>query len=171
MCMSPIRFLNFRNQQFSHNTFWWHLIFFLRSPILVSYQKFRQLLTHPLYTESHITFINNFLYLVFMSCFIWYSFVISRSLAARESWLSAEIQSAYTKAPTDLDIQQPLHYAYIYVWITGRCPWCNGYRRRKWTRRHEFKSWMRLIVFSHSTNTLGKGMNPIILPPWRNMGK
>ena len=21
-----------------------------------------------------------------------------------------------------------------------RCPWCNGYRRRKWTRRHEFKS-------------------------------
>ena len=43
------------------------------------------------------------------------------------------------------------------------CPWCNGYRRRKWTRRHEFKSWTRLI--SHSTNTPGKGMNPIILPP------
>ena len=21
-----------------------------------------------------------------------------------------------------------------------RCPWCNGYCRRKWTRRHEFKS-------------------------------
>ena len=21
-----------------------------------------------------------------------------------------------------------------------RCPWCNGYRRRNWTRRHEFKS-------------------------------
>ena len=45
-----------------------------------------------------------------------------------------------------------------------RCLWCNGYRRRKWTRRHEFKSWTRLIAFSHSTNTLGKGMNPIILP-------
>ena len=29
----------------------------------------------------------------------------------------------------------------------------------------EFKSWTRLIAFSHSTNTLGKGMNPIILPP------
>ncbi len=28
-----------------------------------------------------------------------------------------------------------------------RCPWCNGYRRRKWTRRHEFKSWTRLIAF------------------------
>ena len=29
--------------------------------------------------------------------------------------------------------------------VFGRCPWCNGYRRRKWTRRHEFKSWTRLI--------------------------
>ena len=27
------------------------------------------------------------------------------------------------------------------------CPWCNGYRHRKWTRRHEFKSWTRLIAF------------------------
>ena len=27
-----------------------------------------------------------------------------------------------------------------------RCPWCNGYRRRKWARRHEFKSWTRLIT-------------------------
>ena len=51
--------------------------------------------------------------------------------------------------------------------ITWRCPWCNGYRRRNWTRRHEFKSWTDCI--SHSTNTLGKGMNPIILPP--AMGK
>ena len=25
----------------------------------------------------------------------------------------------------------------------GRCPWGNGYRRRIWTRRHEFKSWTR----------------------------
>ena len=50
---------------------------------------------------------------------------------------------------------------------TDRCPWCNGYCRRIWTRRHEFKSWTSCI--SHSTNTLGKGMNPIILPP--AMGK
>ena len=48
--------------------------------------------------------------------------------------------------------------------FTNSCPWCNCYRRRKWTRRHEFKSSTRLIAFSHSTNTLGKGMNPIILP-------
>ena len=34
-------------------------------------------------------------------------------------------------------------------WAKGpiRCLWYNGYRRRKWTRRHEFKSWMRLIAF------------------------
>ena len=58
---------------------------------------------------------------------------------------------------------------HILFWIlhsiiisTLRYPWCNGYRRRKWTRRHEF-------ISSHSTNILGKGMNPIILPP--AMGK
>ena len=28
----------------------------------------------------------------------------------------------------------------------GRCLWCNGYRRRNWTRRYEFKSWTRLIT-------------------------
>ena len=28
-----------------------------------------------------------------------------------------------------------------------RSTWFNGYRRRKWTRWHEFKSWMRLIAF------------------------
>ena len=43
--------------------------------------------------------------------------------------------------------------------------WCNGYRHRIWTRRHEFKSWTRADCISHSTNTLGKCMNPIILPP------
>ena len=37
-----------------------------------------------------------------------------------------------------------------------RCPWCNGYRRRKWTRRHEFKSWTRLIVFHIAVIPLGK---------------
>ena len=53
-------------------------------------------------------------------------------------------------------------FCHHYLW---RCLWCNGYRRRKWTRRHEFKSWTKTDCISHSTNTLGKGMNPIILPP------
>ena len=50
-----------------------------------------------------------------------------------------------------------------------RCPWCNGYRRREWTQRHEFKSWTRLVAFHIALLALGKGMNPITLPP--AMGK
>ena len=53
-----------------------------------------------------------------------------------------------------------------YYEIKWRCPWCNGYRRRKWTRQHKFKSLTRLIAFHIA---LGKDMNPIILPP--AMGK
>ena len=37
-----------------------------------------------------------------------------------------------------------------------RCPWCNGYSRRKWTRRHEFKSSTRLIAFHIALIPLGK---------------
>ena len=53
----------------------------------------------------------------------------------------------------------------------GRCPWCNGYRNGA-------RGEMVIVVgnghgdtssnpdcISHSTNTLGNGMNPIILPP------
>ena len=36
------------------------------------------------------------------------------------------------------------------------CPWCNCYRRRKWTRRLEFKSWTRLITFHIALIPLGK---------------
>ena len=42
---------------------------------------------------------------------------------------------------------------YMSVW---RYPGCNGYRRRKWTRRHEFKSWTRLIAFLITLIPLGK---------------
>ena len=37
-----------------------------------------------------------------------------------------------------------------------RCPWCCRYRRRKWTLRHEFKSWTRLIAFPIALIPLGK---------------
>ena len=37
-----------------------------------------------------------------------------------------------------------------------RCPWCNGYCRRKWTRRYEFKSWTRLIAFNIALIAFGK---------------
>ena len=33
---------------------------------------------------------------------------------------------------------------------------CNGYRRRKWIRRYEFKSWTRLIAFHIALILLGK---------------
>ena len=53
--------------------------------------------------------------------------------------------------------------------ITGRrCLWCNGYRRRIWTRQ-QIQILDKTDCIPHSTNTLGKGMNPIILPP--AMGK
>ena len=42
---------------------------------------------------------------------------------------------------------------HLSVW---RCPWCNCYRRRKWTRRHEFKSWTRLTAFHIALISLGK---------------
>ena len=35
-------------------------------------------------------------------------------------------------------------------------PWCYGYRRRKWTRRHEFKSWTKMIEFHIALIPLGK---------------
>ena len=38
----------------------------------------------------------------------------------------------------------------------NRCPWCDCYRRRKWTRRHEFKSWTRLVAFHIAPIPLGK---------------
>ena len=37
-----------------------------------------------------------------------------------------------------------------------RCPWCNGYRCRKLTQRHEFKSWTILIAFHIALLPLGK---------------
>ena len=60
-------------------------------------------------------------------------------------------------------------YIYIYIAVTHththththiynrirRCPWCNGYRRRKWTWRH-FKSWTKLFAFHIALISLGK---------------
>ena len=40
--------------------------------------------------------------------------------------------------------------------ISRRCPWSNGYRRRMWTRQHEFKSWTSLITFLIALIPLGK---------------
>ena len=47
-------------------------------------------------------------------------------------------------------------YYCVIMYTRRRCPWCNGYRRRKWTRRHEFKPWTRLIAFHIALIPLGK---------------
>ena len=51
------------------------------------------------------------------------------------------------------NILQPLYITFSNMW---RCPWCSHYRRRKWTRRHEFKSSTRLIAFHIALIPLGK---------------
>ena len=53
-----------------------------------------------------------------------------------------------------------------------RCPWCNYYRRRKWTRRHEFKSWTRLIAFHIALIPLEKVWIQLFsLQLWVNSGE
>ena len=55
---------------------------------------------------------------------------------------------------------------YIYEYIC-ECPWCNGYQKMDTATRVQILD--ETAYISHSTNTLRKGMNPIILPP--AMGK
>ena len=50
-------------------------------------------------------------------------------------------------------------------WCCGCCPWCNGYRHREMDTATRVQILDEADYISHSTNTLGKGMNPIILPP------
>ena len=54
-----------------------------------------------------------------------------------QSYLSTNI----VKAGTNTYFISKWSISYKY-----RCLLCNGYRRRKWTRRHEFKSWTRLFA-------------------------
>ena len=58
------------------------------------------------------------------------------------------IKRFYSQVIVKLILKNP-----VYLSI---CPWGNGYRRRKWTRRHEFKSWTRLIAFHIALIPLGK---------------
>ena len=44
----------------------------------------------------------------------------------------------------------------MYTYTGLGCPWCNGYRHRKWTRRYEFKSWTRLLAFHIALIPFGK---------------
>ena len=60
-------------------------------------------------------------------------------------------------------------FIHIY-WKYMICPWCNGYRRRKWIRRHEFKSWTRLIAFHIALIPLRKAwIQLFFLQLWLNI--
>ena len=50
-------------------------------------------------------------------------------------------------------------------YLFGRWPWGIGYRRRKWDTATRVQILNETDGISHSTNTIGKGTNPIILPP------
>ena len=55
---------------------------------------------------------------------------------------------------------------------TRRCPGCNGYCRRKWTRQREFKSWTRFITFHIALIPLGKVWIQLFsLQLWVNIGQ
>ena len=87
-----------------------------------------------------------------------------------ESYPSAEKESVYSTAPADTAKEviiftslflHLLAYPYLpnpstQAGYDTRCPWCSRYLRRKWTRRHDFKSWTRLIAFHIALILLGK---------------
>ena len=62
-------------------------------------------------------------------------------------------KTAFTSIHKDV---LPILKQSLLIYKFGRCPWSNGYRRRKWTRRLEFKSSTRLIVFHIALIPLGK---------------
>ena len=66
-----------------------------------------------------------------------------RYVLYRESLIDGSIKSQYATLALDSLRSQ-------WVWL-----WCNGYRMN-WTRRHEFKSWTRLIAFHIALIPLGK---------------
>ena len=81
------------------------------------------------------------------------AFVLADSWKDRKRLFHQNNCFNYTKLPTythlfphSLSPHTHTHTHIIDMYIC--CSWCNSYRRRKWTRRHEFKSWARLIAFN-----------------------
>ena len=77
-----------------------------------------------------------------------------------KAWTAIDRLSVIWKLDlTDKKNHSFFQVAYIYIYIYRErergYPWCNDYRRRKWTRWHEFKSWTRLIAFHIALIPLG----------------
>ena len=72
-------------------------------------------------------------------------------------WLAHQLNETYLITRTHLCLRYGIVSSFnglsTFFW---RCPWCSRYRRRIWTRRHEFKSWTRLIAFHIALIPLGK---------------
>ena len=81
-----------------------------------------------------------------LNCIFWWG-SISRALG------SVVVIPSFLFLPYSLWLGAVVHISFLSFW---RCPWCNGYRRRKWTQWHEFKSWTRLIAFHIALIPLGK---------------
>ena len=74
-------------------------------------------------------------------------------------YLSLSLSHTHTNMCTCIEEKSVLpspSFSFPYEKSLRRCPWCNGYRRRKWTRQHEFKTWRRLIAFHIALIPLGK---------------
>ena len=83
----------------------------------------------------------------------------ARSLNAVVSWSVGEqiylAPEKWTSSKKD-HVECMVWYSRNYSLRTDNKQGCNGYRRRKWTRRHEFKSWTRRIAFHIALIPLGK---------------
>ena len=66
------------------------------------------------------------------------------------------IHARWSKSSLKLSIQKLMDLLDDNNTYERRCPWWNGYRRRKWTQRLEFKSWTRMIAFHIALIPLGK---------------
>ena len=73
-------------------------------------------------------------------------------------WLHFTVWSIYLLVCLSTPVCWYMHgFLFFAIYLSQYvCPWCNGYRRREWTRRYEFKSWTRLIAFHIVLIPLGK---------------
>ena len=84
----------------------------------------------------------------FVQTIVKYFWILSKSIGCIP-------YETYTSTKTNI------HTGRMSAWIkkvpsSRRYLWCNGYRRRKWTRRHELKPWSRQIAFHIALIPLGK---------------
>ena len=113
------------------------------------------------------------LYMIELFPIIWSRVAVCRAVTCLKNWINTDTRT-HTHAHTDTHTHTHTHIYIIIIiksrWlhrINRRCPWCNGYRSRKWTQRHEFKSWTRLIAFHIALIPLGKVWIQLIsLPPY-----